>query len=82
LLVEAESVRHRGYLAAAGDPSLVRIREMWTLAVLGVMNSAWPICRFVRPSATRASTSASRCVRPSEDGLPREGKRNPAIRLS
>jgi hypothetical protein len=29
------------------------------------MNSAWPICRLVRPSATSASTSASRWVRPS-----------------
>jgi hypothetical protein len=33
---------------------------------LGVMNSAWPICRLVRPSATRASTSVSRRVRPSD----------------
>src|SRR5215217_3928347 len=47
-------------------PSLARILETWTLAVLGVMNSAWPICRFVRPSATSASTSTSRRVRPSE----------------
>ena len=47
-------------------PSLARILETWTLAVLGVMYSAWPICRFVRPAATNASTSASRCVRPSE----------------
>ena len=47
-------------------PSLARIRETWTLAVLGVINSAWPICRLVRPSATSASTSISRRVRPSE----------------
>src|SRR5215207_3663559 len=45
-------------------PSLARIRDTWTLAVLGVMNSAWPICRLVRPSATRASTSVSRRVSP------------------
>jgi hypothetical protein len=32
----------------------------------GVMNGPRPICRFVRPSATRASTSASRRVRPSD----------------
>jgi hypothetical protein len=30
------------------------------------MNSAWPICGLVRPSATSASTSTSRRVRPSE----------------
>jgi hypothetical protein len=47
-------------------PSLARILETWTLAVFGVMNSAWPICWLVRPSATSASTSASRGVRPSE----------------
>jgi hypothetical protein len=29
-------------------PSLARILETWTPAVLGVMNSAWPICRLVR----------------------------------
>jgi hypothetical protein len=47
-------------------PSLARILETWTLAVLGVMNSAWPICRLVRPSATSANTLTSRRVRPSE----------------
>jgi hypothetical protein len=41
-------------------PSLARIRETWTLAVLGVMNSSWPIWRLVRPAATSARTSASR----------------------
>jgi hypothetical protein len=30
-------------------PSLARILETWMLAVLGVMNSAWPICRFAWP---------------------------------
>ena len=34
-------------------PSLARILETWTLAVLGVMNSCWPIWRLVRPAATR-----------------------------
>jgi hypothetical protein len=33
-------------------PSLARILETWMLAVFGVMNSAWPICRLVRPAAT------------------------------
>jgi hypothetical protein len=45
-------------------PSLARILETWMLAVLGVMNSAWPICRLVRPAATSASTSVSRRVSP------------------
>ena len=49
LSVEAEAVSDHGRLAATGDPSLARILETCTLAVLGVMNSAWPICRLVRP---------------------------------
>ena len=38
--------------------------ETWTVAVFGAMNSASAIWRFVRPAATRASTSCSRAVRP------------------
>jgi hypothetical protein len=30
------------------------------------MKQGWPICRFVLPSATSASASASRWVRPSK----------------
>jgi hypothetical protein len=37
---------------------LARILETWMLAVLGVMNSSWPICRLVLPAATSARTSA------------------------
>jgi hypothetical protein len=33
-------------------PSLRRMLEMWTLAVLGLMNSASPISRLDRPAAT------------------------------
>jgi hypothetical protein len=70
-------VGDRGRLTAAG-PAWARIRETWTLAVLGVMNSAWPICRLVLPAATSARTSASRRVSPSEaatKGAPRLGHR-------
>lgn len=40
----------------------------------GVMNGPWPICRFVRPSATRASTSplaGSGRAMPPETAAPR-----------
>src|SRR6266545_6801703 len=46
-------------------PSLPRMLETCTVAVLGLMNSVSAIWRFVRPIATRASTSCSRAVRPS-----------------
>jgi hypothetical protein len=36
------------------------------LAVFSLMNRVWAICRLVRPAATRASTSSSRRVSPSE----------------
>src|SRR4249919_3785880 len=42
--------------------SLVRIRDTWTLAVLGEMNSREAIARLVAPTARRHSTSRSRCV--------------------
>src|SRR4029453_7171951 len=47
-------------------PSLARMWETCRLAVFSVMNSDWPICRLVRPAATKASTSVSRWVRPSD----------------
>ena len=50
-------------------PSLVRIWETWRLAVLGVMNSAWPVWRLVRPAATRARTSVSRWVNATLVGM-------------
>src|SRR5947209_4318492 len=37
-------------------PSLLRIRDTWTLAVFSAMNSAAPICRFVAPSAISVRT--------------------------
>ena len=43
-------------------PSLARMFETWTLAVFVLMNRARPISPFERPSATSASTSASRAV--------------------
>ena len=44
-------------------PSLARMFDTCTLAVLVLMNRARPISPLERPSATRASTSASRAVR-------------------
>src|ERR687898_2802773 len=44
-------------------PSLARMLETWTLAVLGLMNSAWAIWRLLPPAPTRARTSASRGVK-------------------
>ena len=56
-------------LAAASPrlatPSLPRMLDTWTLAVLGEMNSSAAISRLLRPAATRRSTSSSRSVRPS-----------------
>ena len=46
-------------------PSLPRMLETWTVAVLGLMNSVSAIWALVRPIATSASTSCSRGVRPS-----------------
>src|SRR6266511_2174877 len=46
-------------------PSLPRMLETCTVAVLGLMNSVSAIWRLVRPSAISASTSCSRAVRPS-----------------
>jgi hypothetical protein len=40
LLVQPEAVGDRGRLAAAGHPSLARIRETWTPAVLRVPPAA------------------------------------------
>ena len=47
-------------------PSLPSRLVTWTLTVLGLMNSACPISRLVRPSARSARTSSSRAVRPPE----------------
>ena len=65
-LVEAEPVGDRGCLPAAGDPQFGQDPGDVEAGGLGRINSAWPICRLVRPSATRASTSASRWVSPKE----------------
>ena len=46
-------------------PSLVRMLETCTVAVLGLMNRVSAIWALVRPIATRASTSCSRAVSPS-----------------
>src|SRR5262249_34901671 len=45
-------------------PSLARMLETWTLAVLGLMNNAWAVWRVVGPAATSAGTSPSRRGRP------------------
>ena len=55
-------------------PSLARILETWMLAVLGVMNSAWPICRLVRPrrpGPAPPSLAESGQGRPPEKAAPR-----------
>ena len=56
-------------LAAASPrlatPSLPRMLDTWTLAVLGEMNSSPAISLLLRPAATRRSTSSSRSVSPS-----------------
>src|SRR5204862_5540853 len=46
-------------------PSLPRMFETWTPAVLSLMNSVSAMRRFVYPSATRARTSRSRPVSPN-----------------
>src|SRR5262249_39137453 len=46
-------------------PSLRRMFDTWTPAVLALMNRAAPISRFVRPSLTSLSTASSRAVRRS-----------------
>src|SRR5882757_8608181 len=46
-------------------PSLARMLETCTLAVLGLMNRACAISGFERPSASSTSTSRSRSVRPN-----------------
>ena len=45
-------------------PSLARMLETCTLAVLALMNSSLAICGLERPAATSARTSRSRSVRP------------------
>src|SRR5207247_1850536 len=45
-------------------PTLPRMFEAWTPAVLWLMKSASAICRFVCPTATSARTSRSRAVNP------------------
>ena len=69
--------RPRRWATAPASPrlltsSLARIRETWTLAVFSLMNSSSPIWRFVRPAATRLSTSRSR------GGQAERGVRGPA----
>jgi len=80
-LVQAEPVGGRGCLAATSDSQLSQDSGDVGAGGLGRMNSAWPSCRFVWPSATRASTSASRCE--AERGrLAKRGEaqpRNPAV---
>ena len=66
LSVDHSSPRRWANAAASTRPrtlSLRRMRETWTLAVLGLMNSSAPISRLVRPAATRRRTSRSRAVR-------------------
>jgi len=64
-LVQAEAVAIAAASTRPATPSLARMLETCTLAVLGLMNNAWAIWRLLRPAATSASTSASRGVRPS-----------------
>ena len=58
--------RDRGRLGAPVTPSLPRMFDTWTPAVLSLMNSSSAIWRLVRPSASSARTSRSRRV--SGDG--------------
>ena len=64
-----QSRPRRWAIAAASTrpatPSLARMLETCTAAVLGLMNSASAIWRLLRPAATNANTSTSRGVRPS-----------------
>ena len=59
-------------------PSLARMRDTCTLAVFSLMNSASPIWRFVRPAATRASTSSSRAVSPKGTAVASAGRHRPS----
>ena len=59
-LIQAQAVGDRGGLHLAGDAELGEDVETCTLAVLGLMNSAWAIWRLLRPAATSTSTSTSR----------------------
>src|SRR4029079_8207933 len=67
------------YLRAASvrddTSSLRRIAETWWSTVFSETNRRSAICALRRPSATRASTSSSRGVRPA--GLARVARRGP-----
>ena len=65
-LVEAETVGDRGRLTAASDPQLGEDPGDVDAGRLLGDEEAWPICRLVRPSAIRTSTSVSRRVSPSD----------------
>ena len=58
-------MRRGGGLTRLATPSLPKMLDTWTLAVLGEINSSAAISRLLRPAATRRSTSSSRSVRPS-----------------
>src|SRR5689334_3513043 len=65
-----ESKRRSRYATAAASPrlvtpSLARMLDTCTLAVLAEMNSSAAISRLLRPAATSRSTSNSRAVSPS-----------------
>jgi hypothetical protein len=55
---------------AVETPSLARMLDTWTLAVLGEMDSSLAMCRWPRPAATSRSTSISHSARPNRDGIP------------
>jgi hypothetical protein len=63
-------------------PSFARIHETWMLAVLGVMNSAWPICRLVGPLGDQCQHLGLTLGEAERGRLAKRGKRNPAILLS
>src|SRR5262249_27624303 len=54
-------------------PSLARMLDTWTLAILGEIDSSLAMTRLPRPAATSRSTSISPSARPNRDCIPGEG---------
>src|SRR5690242_7049606 len=65
---EAEPVGAAAASPRLVTPSLARMLDTCTLAVLAEMNSSLAISRLLRPAATSRRTSNSRAVRPSRSG--------------
>src|SRR5262249_33137747 len=72
--VPSEAMPARWAMAAASvrlaAPSLARMFDTWTLAVLAEMNSSAAMSRLLRPPATRRATSAPRPASPRTPRAP------------